>query len=259
MLDNRVALVTGATSGIGLAIARALAKDGATIAFSGLGEMHRIKAITSELTLRGRAAEYLQADARDGNQLTTMVERCEQAFGAVDILVNAAGIQHVAPIELLSPPQWNEILAVNLSAAYYTIRAALPGMRRRSWGRIINIASVHGLVASVNKCAYVSSKHGLVGLTKAVALETASSGITCNAICPGWVLTPLVTGQIEKNAEKKSVDFETARDMLLNEKQPSGKFVDADHIAGLASFLCSESGNEVRGAAWTIDGGWTAQ
>jgi 3-hydroxybutyrate dehydrogenase len=259
MLEKRVALITGATSGIGLTIARTIAKGGATIGFSGLGTSSDLDSITSELATVAADVRYLAADARHGTALEAMVGECESIFGAVDILINCAGLQHVAPIEEFPPERWNAIIAVNLTAAYHTVRAALPGMRQRNWGRIINIASVHGLVGSAHKCAYVAAKHGLVGLTKVVALETARSPITCNAICPGWVLTPLVRDQVEVKAREKGLSIAQATSALLAEKQPSGAFVDAQQIADLVMFLCGPSATEIRGSAWTIDGGWTAQ
>jgi 3-hydroxybutyrate dehydrogenase len=197
MPDQRVALITGATSGIGLGIARAFVAQGTIVAFSGFASPEEISRITSELNAGGGKAEYMPADARDPHELATLVRHCEAELGSVDILVNCAGIQHVAPIEEFPIAQWDAVIAVNLSSAFHTIRAALPGMRRRNWGRIVNIASVHGLVASIEKSAYVAAKHGLIGLTKVVALETAGSPITCNAICPGWVRTPLVQKQVD--------------------------------------------------------------
>jgi 3-hydroxybutyrate dehydrogenase len=192
-------------------------------------------------------------------EIADMVKAAEKEFGAVDILVNNAGIQHVAKIEDFPIDRWDAVIAINLSAAFHTARAALPGMKKRKWGRIINIASAHGLVASANKAAYVTAKHGLVGLTKVVALETATSGITCNAICPGWVLTPLVQKQIDDLARREKLSADEAKRRLLAEKQPSGEFATPVEIGGLAVFLCSEAASQIRGASLSIDGGWTAQ
>lgn len=256
---ERVALITGATSGIGLGIARALAAQRTAIAFSGMAAQRQIAAISSELEVLGPRAVYIPGDARVATELEAMVRTCERDCGAVDILINCAGIQHVSPIEKFPAAQWDAIIAINLSSAFHTIRAALPGMRRRDWGRIINIASVHGLVASADKSAYVAAKHGLIGLTKVVALETAGSPITCNAVCPGWVDTPLVQTQVDARAKALDVDSNEARRLLLQEKQPSLQFVSVEQIGALVVFLCSDAANEVRGAAWTIDGGWTAQ
>jgi len=188
-----------------------------------------------------------------------MIQEAETQWGGVDILVNNAGIQHVAPLETFPPERWDAVIAVNLSAAFHTMRCALPGMKARGWGRMINIASVHGLVASVNKAAYVAAKHGLVGLTKAVALETATSGVTVNAICPGWVLTPLVQRQVDDRAQLDNLSNEEATQRLLAEKQPSLLFTTPQQIGELAVFLCSSAGNNIRGASFQVDGGWTAQ
>jgi 3-hydroxybutyrate dehydrogenase len=243
MPEQRVALITGATSGIGLGIARAFAAQGTIVAFSGFASAEEISRIVSELNAAGGKAEHVPADAQDPLELAALVRQCEAKFGSVDILVNCAGIQHVAPIEEFPVAQWDAIIAVNLSSAFHTIRAALPGMRRRNWGRIVNIASVHGLV----------------GLTKVVALETAGSPITCNAICPGWVHTPLVQKQVDSRAKELGVGISQAERLLLQEKQPSLQFVGIDEVAALVLFVASDAAREVRGAAWTIDGGWTAQ
>jgi len=259
LLRGRVALVTGSTSGIGLAIARALAREGADVALNGFGKPEQIAAIVAEMRDLGVRSRHFDADLSDPAQITRMMAEVRERLGPVDILVNNAGIQHVAPIESFPPEKWDAILAVNLTAAFHTIRLALPDMRRRGFGRIVNIASAHGLVASVHKAAYVASKHGLVGLTKVVALETAGSDITCNAICPGWARTPLVEVQIEARARAEGVDVEEAARRLLLEKQPSGRFVEPGQIAALCVFLCSPAAREIRGAALPIDGGWTAQ
>jgi 3-hydroxybutyrate dehydrogenase len=202
---------------------------------------------------------YSKADMADGAAVAQMVQDATREFGRVDILVNNAGIQHTDPVEKFPIDRWNAVIAINLSASFHAIRAALPQMRQRNWGRIINIASAHGLVASREKAAYVAAKHGLIGLTKVVALETAQTGITCNAICPGWVLTPLVEKQISERAAREKIAVEQAKLELLSEKQPSHEFATPEQIGGLAAFLCSEAANQIRGAALSIDGGWTAQ
>ncbi len=202
---------------------------------------------------------YHPADLSKPAQAAQLIEDAEGALGRVDILVNNAGVQHVSPIESFPPEKWDLILALNLSSSFHTIRAALPGMRRRGWGRVINIASSHGLVASVDKAAYVAAKHGLIGLTKVVALETARTAITCNAICPGWVLTPLVQAQIDALAAREKLSVEEAKARLLGEKQPSLEFATPEQIGGLALFLCTEAAAQMRGASLSIDGGWTAQ
>ena len=202
---------------------------------------------------------YNGADMSRPNEIYAMVEQTVNAFGSVDILVNNAGIQHTAEIEEFPVEKWDAIIAINLSSNFHTMRAALPGMKKRNWGRIINIASAHGLVASPTKAAYVAAKHGVVGLTKVVALETATTGITCNAICPGWVLTPMVQKQVDSWAQRDQISLERARELLLSEKQPSKEFVTPEQIAALTVFLCSDDAAQVRGAAVNIDGGWVAQ
>jgi 3-hydroxybutyrate dehydrogenase len=192
-------------------------------------------------------------------EIEAMILATEKRFGALDILVNNAGIQHVANVEDFPAERWDAVIAINLSSAFHTSRFALPGMKQRNWGRIINIASVHGLVGSMQKAAYVAAKHGIIGLTKVVALETARTGVTCNAICPGWVLTPLVQKQVDARAEREGVSNEVAKLALVSEKQPSGEFVAPEQLAALAVFLCGDAASEVRGAAWNMDGGWTAQ
>ena len=253
-LSGKVALITGSTSGIGLGIARALAAEGATIMLNGFGDAAEIEKLRKDLKAR-----YHAADMAKPAEVRALVEATVAELGGVDILVNNAGIQHVAPVEEFPDERWDAVLAVNLSASFHAIKAALPHMRRREWGRIINIASAHGLVASANKAAYVTAKHGLVGLTKVVALETAASGITCNAICPGWVLTPLVQKQIDELARREKLSGEEAKRRLLAEKQPSGEFATPREIGGLAVFLCSDAAAQIRGASLSIDGGWTAQ
>ncbi|MBN9461142.1 MAG: 3-hydroxybutyrate dehydrogenase [Burkholderiales bacterium] len=260
MLKDRTALVTGSTSGIGLGIARALAREGANVVLNGFGDPAEIERLRAELARQhGVTVDYAAADLAKPAEIEAMIADIEKRRGGVDILVNNAGIQHVAPVERFPTERWDAVIAINLSAAFHAIRCALPAMRRRNWGRIVNIASAHGLVASTEKAAYVAAKHGLVGLTKVVGLETARSGITCNAICPGWVLTPLVQKQIDARAAQEGMTPEQARLALVSEKQPSQEFVTPEQLAELVVFLCSPAADQVRGAAWAMDGGWTAQ
>jgi 3-hydroxybutyrate dehydrogenase len=259
-LAGKVALVTGSTSGIGLGIARALAGAGADVMLNGFGDAKEIEA------LRARVADEFGVRARyDGADLTKpadvrgMIERATAQLGRVDILINNAGIQHTASLEEFPDERWDAVLAINLSSNFHAIKAVLPQMRRRNWGRIVNIASAHGLVASATKAAYVAAKHGVLGLTKVVALETAATGITCNAICPGWVLTPLVQKQIDDMAKREKLSGEEAKQRLLMEKQPSGEFATPEQIGALVLFLCSDAAAQIRGAALPVDGGWTAQ
>jgi 3-hydroxybutyrate dehydrogenase len=260
MLKGRKALVTGSTSGIGLGIAQALAAQGCDIMMNGFGDPAEIEKLRSELEEKhGVKAVFNGADLSKVAGCEQLVASAEKCLGGIDILVNNAGIQFVAPIENFPPERWDGIIAVNLSSAFHTIRVALPGMRKRGWGRLINIASTHGLVASINKVAYVAAKHGIVGLTKVVALETAKSGITCNAICPGWTKTPLVVKQIEARAKNEGIPVAQAEHDLLVEKQPSERFTTVEQIGGLAVFLCSDGAANMTGAAIPIDGGWTAQ
>ncbi|HHA1914235.1 TPA: 3-hydroxybutyrate dehydrogenase [Enterobacter asburiae] len=254
-LNGKTALVTGSTSGIGLGIARVLAKAGAQLILNGFGDSESAR---EEIAQLGKKPGYHDADLRDVLQIEAMMRYAESQFGGVDILVNNAGIQHVAPVDAFPVEKWNDIIAINLSSVFHTSRLALPAMREKNWGRIINIASVHGLVASKEKSAYVAAKHGVVGFTKSLALETARTGITANTICPGWVLTPLVQQQIDQRIAE-GVPPEQARDLLLAEKQPSGEFVTPEQLGELALFLCSDSAVNVRGAAWNMDGGWVAQ
>ncbi|MCL5497508.1 3-hydroxybutyrate dehydrogenase [Escherichia coli] len=254
-LNGKVALVTGSTSGIGLGIACALAEAGAELILNGFGEVDRAK---DKVARYGARPGYHDADLSDPAQIEAMMQYAESEYGGVDILVNNAGIQHVAPVEQFPVEKWNAILAINLSSVFHTSRLALPGMKERNWGRIINIASVHGLVASKEKSAYVAAKHAVVGLTKVIALENAQTNITCNALCPGWVLTPLVQQQIDQRIAS-GIAPEVARDTLLGEKQPSGEFVTPEQLGALTLFLCSDAASQVRGAAWNMDGGWVAQ
>jgi 3-hydroxybutyrate dehydrogenase len=260
LLRGRSAVVTGSTSGIGLGIAQALAAQGANVLLNGFGEASQIEEIRRSLAdTHGIEVIYSGADMASAPAIKSMIAQAMRELGGVDILVSNAGIQHTAPVDEFPPERWDAIIAINLSAAFHAMRAALPYMKERGWGRIINIASAHGLVASANKSAYVAAKHGLVGLTKVVALELATSRITCNAICPGWVLTPLVQKQIDALAAREDLDSATAAAELLGEKQPSMAFVTPEHIGAMAAFLCSEAAAEIRGAAISIDGGWTAQ
>jgi 3-hydroxybutyrate dehydrogenase len=256
MLKGKTALVTGSTSGIGLAIAKALAQQGAQIVLNGFGDFLAPKAQVEALGVR---AEYHGADMSKPGEIEDMMKFAASAFGRVDILVNNAGIQHVAKVEDFPPERWDAIIAINLTSAFHTTRLAVPAMREANWGRIINVASAHGLVASAQKSAYVAAKHGIVGLTKSVALETATTGITCNAICPGWVLTALVQKQIDDRAAREGITVEQAKNELLGEKQPSLQFTTVEQLGGLAAFLCSPAADQVRGVAWQMDGGWTAQ
>ncbi len=256
MLKGKTALVTGSTSGIGLGVARCLAAQGANVILNGFGEYEPVRA---EIAALGVKAGYHGADMSVPAQIEAMMAYATSDFGGVDILVNNAGIQHVAPVEDFPTAKWDAIIAINLSSAFHTTRLAIPRMRQQNWGRIINIASAHGLVASAQKSAYVAAKHGIVGFTKSIALETATTGITVNAICPGWVLTPLVQKQIDARAAKEGITVQQASHDLLAEKQPSLQFTTPEQLGELAVFLCSSAAGNVRGQAWAVDGGWTAQ
>lgn len=259
-LSGKTALVTGSTSGIGLGIAHALAAQGANIMFNGFGDASLIDQLKKQTTSdHGVKTAYNGADMSQPAEIETLMQEAAAHFGGVDILVNNAGIQFVANIEDFPTDRWDAIIAINLSSAFHSTRLALPYMQQKNWGRIINIASVHGLVASAGKSAYVAAKHGLIGLTKVTALENAHTGITCNAICPGWVLTPLVQKQVDARASQESIPVEQAKKELLMEKQPSGEFVTPEELGAMAVFLCSPAANQVRGAAWNMDGGWVAQ
>ncbi|HEY6024071.1 MAG TPA: 3-hydroxybutyrate dehydrogenase [Pseudolabrys sp.] len=260
MLKGKTALVTGSTSGIGLATARALAQDGANVMLNGFGDKAAIEKIRADIEKEFAVkARYSPADMSKPAEIADMVRTTEKEFGALDVLVNNAGIQHVANIEDFPVEKWDAVIAINLSSSFHTIRAAVPGMKQRKWGRIVNIASAHGLVASTQKVAYVSAKHGLVGLTKVVAMETANAGITCNAICPGWVLTPLVQQQIDARAKASGKSVREEEIALLSEKQPMHQFTKPENIGALAVFLCSDAAATITGAAYSIDGGWVAQ
>ncbi|HWH71413.1 MAG TPA: 3-hydroxybutyrate dehydrogenase [Candidatus Sulfotelmatobacter sp.] len=259
-LQGKVAIITGSTSGIGLGLARTFAAQGTDILLNGFGDPAEIADLCQNLAgTHGVRVGYSRADLARPAECTAMVERATAELGRVDILINNAGIQHTAPVQEFPPERWDAIIAINLSAAFHTTRAVLPQMLSRNWGRIVNIASTHGLVASVHKVAYVAAKHGLLGLTKVVALETAPTGVTCNAICPGWVLTPLVQNQIDELATSEGLTPEAARMRLLGEKQPSLEFATPEQLGALAVFLCSDAAAQIRGAALTVDGGWTAQ
>ncbi len=260
MLKDKAAIVTGSTSGIGLGIATALAAQKSRVMLNGFGDRAAIENIRKGLAEQhGVKTAYSSADVSRPAEIRALIESAERELGAVDILVNNAGIQHVAPVEEFPDDKWDAIIAINLSAAFHAVKAALPGMKRRGWGRIINIASAHGLVASAEKAGYVAAKHGLVGLTKVVAIETANSGVTCNAICPGWVLTPLVQKQVEAKAKEAGISVEQAKENLLREKQPMLRFTSPEQVGALAVFLCGDHAATLTGAALSVDGGWTAQ
>lgn len=259
MLNGKTALVTGSTSGIGLGIAKALAAQGAHIMLNGFGDAAQIDAVKKDIAALGAGVDYHAADMTKPREIEALIGAAAKRFGAVDILINNAGIQHVAPIESFPDERWDAVIAINLSSSFHTIKHALPLMKARRWGRIINISSAHGLVASVQKSAYIAAKHGLIGLTKAVALETANSGVTCNAICPGWVLTALVQKQIDARAASSGQSGAQAKTALVSEKQPDHEFVTPEDLGALAVFLCSDAGRVIRGAAYVMDGGWTAQ
>ncbi|MFP5466200.1 MAG: 3-hydroxybutyrate dehydrogenase [Gammaproteobacteria bacterium] len=256
MLKNKTALVTGSTSGIGLGMAKALARQGANIILNGFGDAETPRA---EIAALGVQVDYHGADMSKPQEIEDMMKFSAARFGRVDILVNNAGIQHVARIEDFPVERWDAVIAINLTSAFHTTRLALPAMRAANWGRIINVASVHGLVASAEKAAYVAAKHGIVGLTKVTALENATTGVTCNAICPGWVLTPLVQKQVDAKAAALGLSNDEATRLLLGEKEPSMQFTTPDELGELAVFFCSPAGNNVRGVAWNMDGGWAAQ
>jgi 3-hydroxybutyrate dehydrogenase len=260
MLHGKTAIVTGSTSGIGLGTATALAAEGCNIMLNGFGESTAIADIGQQLMDdHGIRIGYSPADMSKPAEIRELVRATVEQLGGVDILVNNAGIQHVAKVVDFPEDRWDAVIAINLSAAFHAAKAALPHMLASGWGRIVNIASAHGLVASGEKAAYVTAKHGLVGLTKVIAIEAANSGVTCNAICPGWVLTPLVKQQIEARAAAQGITFQQAHDDLLREKQPMLQYTTPEKIGGLTVFLCGEAASTMTGAAVSIDGGWTAQ
>lgn len=260
MHKDKTALVTGSTSGIGLGIAKSFAAQGANIVFNGFGDIKEIEALQAKVKEEfGVQTCYHNADMSKPAEIEAMMKFAATQFGGVDILVNNAGIQHVANVEDFPVEKWDAIIAINLTSAFHTTRLALPSMKEKNWGRIINIASVHGLVGSAQKSAYVAAKHGIVGFTKVTALENAHTGITCNAICPGWVLTPLVQKQVDARATQQGLSNDEAKKSLLSEKQPSGEFVTPQQLGELAIFLSSDAASQVRGVAWNMDGGWVAQ
>jgi 3-hydroxybutyrate dehydrogenase len=259
-LKNKIALVTGSTSGIGLGIARALAREGVHVMLHGLGDRAEVERLRSSLADdTGVTVRAHDADVRVASEVIRLVADTEAAFGAIDILVNNAGIQFVAPIEAFPPERWGAIHDILVTASFHSIRAALPKMKTRGWGRIINVASVHGLVASPFKSAYVAAKHAQVGLTKTVALELAETGITCNAICPGYVRTPLVEAQIEAQAKVHGLPRERVISEIILATQPTRRFIEIEEVAALAVFLCGENARSITGAAIAIDGGWSAR
>jgi len=260
MLRKKVAIVTGSTSGIGLGIARILAAQGASIVLNGFGKPDEIEAIRTSIEHEhGVSVLYDGTDMSKGDAVRGMVTNAIDQLGRIDILVNNAGIQFTAPVDEFPVDKWDAILAINLSAAFHGIAAAIPQMKKQGWGRVVNIASAHGLVGSKHKAAYVAAKHGIVGLTKVVGLESAGSGITVNAVCPGWVLTPLVEDQIAAMALQKKISRDEASAALLGEKQPSQKFVTPEQLGGTVAFLCSPAADQITGTAIAVDGAWTAQ
>lgn len=260
ILEAETALVTGATSGIGKAVAMAFAAKGLKVAINGFGSAPDIEAVIKELKSAGaRDALHVPSDMSKVAEIVTLIKGVQEKFGSLDVLVNNAGIQHTDSIEDFPVEKWDQIIAINLSSAFHTMRLALPAMKDRNFGRIINIASVHGLVASVHKAAYVAAKHGIIGLTKVAALGCAQLNITANSVCPGWVLTPLVEAQVKAIAQNDAISYEEATEKLLSEKQPSLRFVPLEQLAELCLFLASPAASSITGASLPIDGGWTAR
>jgi len=258
-LAGKTALITGSTSGIGRGIAELFAREGANVVLNGFGEAKEIEALRSSLESQGVKATYDGADMTKPSEIRTMVERAQKISGRVDILVNNAGIQHVAPVDEFPIEKWDAIIAINLSSAFHATRAALPAMKQATWGRVINIASAHGLVDSPYKSAYVAAKHGVIGFTKSLALEVAEHGVTANSICPGYVMTPLVERQIDEQAKVHGIPRENViRDVMLA-PQPTKQFVKIEDVAAMALYLASDAASQVNGAAFSIDGGWTAR
>lgn len=260
MLKGKVALITGSTSGIGLAAAEVLAGAGCDVVIHGLLDFEAGNAIAKQIAMEYNVKTFFSpANIAEPQHITQLVDDVKHNLGTVDILVNNAGIQHTDPVHQFPKSKWDLILAVNLSAAFHTTQAVLPAMHEQKWGRIINIASVHGLVGSINKSAYVAAKHGLVGFTKVCALENANAGVTINAICPGWVETPLINQQIQDIADSENVDIQAAKEQLITAKQPRAEMANPSQIGDLIAFLCSDSAAGITGASLPIDGGWTAQ
>jgi 3-hydroxybutyrate dehydrogenase len=259
-LKGKVALVTGSTSGIGLGIAEALAAEGASVMLNGFGDAAKIEELRASFEPKfGVKALYSGADISKGEQLRAMVTETQKSLGSLDILVNNAGIQFTAPVEEFPDEKWDQIIAINMSGVFHGMKAAIPGMKAKGWGRIINIASAHGLVASPFKVAYVAAKHGVLGMTKVAAIELANAGVTVNAICPGWVLTPLVQKQLEDRAAAEGTSVEKETHAFVTEKQPMAQFSTPEQIGGLTVFLCSDAAKTITGVPLSIDGGWTAQ
>jgi 3-hydroxybutyrate dehydrogenase len=259
MVKGKVAVVTGSTSGIGLGIASALAEHGAHVVLNGLGDAAAVSAAQEKLRQHGAKVAYHAADMTKPAEIVELIDFAVSEFGSIDILVNNAGIQYTSPIESFPTEKWDQVIAINLSAVFHGMRAAVPHMKKKRHGTIINIASVHGLVASAEKAAYCAAKAGVVNLTKVVALETAKDGIRCNAICPGWVETPLVLAQIDDRAKRQGISIAQAKSDLLSEKQPTEEFVGVDDIAEAVLFLCSKAGRTMTGAPFIMDGGWLAR
>jgi len=258
LLKGKVAIITGSTSGIGLGIAKGFAAEGINVVLNGFGDAQEIEKERAALEKLGIKCIYNAADMTKPDEVTEMIEDTVKVFGSIDILVNNAGIQHVAPVEDFAPEKWDAVIAINLSSSFHTIRAAIPHMKKQGWGRIVNLVSAHGLIASPFKSAYVTAKHGMLGLTKTIALEVAQNNITCNAICPGYVLTPLVEKQIPDTAKARGISEEEVKRDVLLAPQWTKKFVTVEQLAGTALFLCSNHAENITGTHISVDGGWTA-